>query len=111
VRSSLRSKANERGIRELKSWAAEQKASMDKAVATLEKAVAEQRYLTEKAAAEQRYLTEKSATAASVSNGEVKMLLGIAISVLFAGFAFIILTPQRAIAMLRAYIGLQHAPP
>jgi hypothetical protein len=39
VRSSLRSTENELGIRELKSWAAE--GSMDRAVAALERAAAE----------------------------------------------------------------------
>ena len=122
VRSSLRSKANEFGIRELKTWAAEQKASMDKAVVTLEKAVveqknfaekavAEQKNFAEKAVAEQKSIAEKAVTAALMANNEIKMILGFALTFLFSGFAFFVFTPQRAVAMLRAYIGLQHAPP
>ena len=111
VRSSLRSKANEFGIRELKTWAAEQKASMDKAVVTLEKAVVEQKNFAEKAVAEQKSIAEKAVTAALMANNEIKMILGFALTFLFSGFAFFVFTPQRAVAMLRAYIGLQHAPP
>ena len=97
VRSSLRSTANELGIRELKSWAAEQKASMDRAVAALERAAAEQKSFTEKAVAEQKTASdeavaeqkttldkalveqkscaEKAANAASWANAEVRILL------------------------------------
>jgi hypothetical protein len=111
ARSSLRSEENELGIRELKSWAAEQKSSMDKAVAALERAVAEQKSFAEKAVEEQKTASKEAATAAasaaSWANAEVRVLLGLGA----AGFLFLVASPQRAIAMLRAYMGPQHAPP
>lgn len=159
VRSSLRSTENELGIRELKSWAAEQKASMDRAVAVLERAAAEQKSFMEKVVAEQKTASDKAvaeqktaldkavveqknasdkvaveqktaldkalakqmsfakksanaaalaaANAASWANVEVRILLGLGV----AGFFFLLSNPQRAIAMLRLYMGPQHAPP
>ena len=144
VRSSLRSTENELGIRELKSWAAEQKASMDRAVAALERAAAEQKSFMEKAVAEQKTALDKvlaeqktasdkvaveqktaldkalaeqmsfaeksaiaAANAAFGANAEVRILLGLWV----AGYFFLLSNPQRAIAMLRAYMGPQHAPP
>ena len=125
------------GIRQPESLVAKSMANLDKAVAeqkvTLDKALVEQKYAAEKAIAEQKSAVDR-ALADQKSAGEKvvakqKVTLDKALveqkyaadnanvasamqfAALFAVLAFLFFNPQRAIAMLRAYIGPQHAPP
>ncbi len=90
---------------------AEQKTALDKALVehktTLDKALVEQKTALDKALVEQKSFAEKAANAASWANAEVRILLGLWVD----GFLYLVSSPQRAIAVLRAYVGPQHAPP
>ena len=89
--------------------AAEQKSAAEKAVAeqksALEKAVAEQKSAAEKAVAEQRYI------ALSATAEILRIYLLFAIPACFGLAYFLAFYPQRAVAILRAYIGPQQPPP
>jgi hypothetical protein len=88
--------------------AAEQKAAAATAAAeqkaALVMAVVEQQNTAGKIAAEQK-------TATTMATLETRVYLGILCAWLLAASAFLFYSPLRAVAMLRAYIGPQHAPP
>ena len=87
--------------------AAVQKASLDMALAvqraTAEKVAAEQQTAAEKVAEEQK-------TASSMATFEMRLYIGVMATLLLTAGGFVVFNPQRAMAMLRAYIGPQHVP-
>ena len=133
MRSSLRSENTEKGLRglvddfraaaegskeamrELKNAIAKQGSAAEKAAAELksstEKAAAELKSSTEKTAAELQSSTEKAAAELKSSTAYVLLELRVYQGILLVLAIFAFFSPQRAMAMLRAYNGPQPQHP
>ena len=115
VRSSLRSEDTAQSVRDLVAEHKAISAGNREAMQKLQDAMTEHRTFTEKAAAEQKSAAEKAVAEqryiALSATAEMRIYLLLAVPACFGLAYFLAFYPQRAVAILRAYIGPQQPPP